>query len=115
MANAIKDHQTGTTWNGMSITYSIKDDNGNEVPVDLTDALIVANFQLGNNLPSFTFTTEDNTITIPDPTSGQFFFESRLINATPGIYNFDVFVTLNNNTTKCIISDYWTITKHQPE
>lgn len=114
MANIIKDHQSGTTWKGMSLVWKMADENGIEQPVNLTGASIIAEFRIKDNVPTFSFKTEDNTITIPNPLTGKFFFMSRIMDINPATYNYDIFATLSDGTVKCLFSDCWNITKNAP-
>jgi len=113
MANIIQDHQSKTTWAGMSVTYLIKNDAGVDVPVNLTGASIVAAFKIFNGSENFSFKTADSTIIIPDPATGVFIINPALILAKEGTYTFDIFVTIGDNTSG-ILSGTWIITKHQP-
>lgn len=112
MANLIADHIKGTTWDGFM--FKLEDETAPESeiyePVDLTGAIIISQFK---TTPKggvvFEFKTSDNSITIPDPESGEFFYEERIINVPANNYIFDFQITFPNGVVFSSEPDYFRI------
>jgi hypothetical protein len=92
MANLIADHIKGDTWDGFMFNLEDETEIGSNIyePVDLTGATIISQFKTtpkGGMV--FEFKTSDNSITIPTPANGEFFYEERIINVPANNYIFD--------------------------
>jgi hypothetical protein len=112
MANLIIEHKRGDTWDGMSfLCEELQEDGVTYLPVDLTGVEILIQFKESENgTAAFEFKTSDDTVTIPEPLSGEFFMMPRKIETRPNNYMFDVQLTYPDGTTETPISDFWKIT-----
>lgn len=82
----MKSHVRGTTWNGMHVTYAKLG-----VPVNLTGFDAVSRFRpLKHGGDIFEFNITDGTLFMPSPANGKIFYKPRIINAEPGLYEFDL-------------------------
>lgn len=112
MANLISDHIKGDTWDGFMFKLEDETEFGSEIyePVDLTGCTIISQFK---TTPKggvvFEFKTSDNTITIPDPINGEFFYEERIINYPANTYIFDCQITFPSGVVFSIDPDYFRI------
>jgi hypothetical protein len=78
--------------------------------MDLTGASVVIAFKKGAGQNAvFTFSTADNTITIPDPITGEIFLQPRDMNYPAYNYIFDVEVTFNGGRKRTFFYNYWKI------
>ena len=112
MANILADHRRGDTFKGISfLVRELQDDNVTKTPVDLTDVVILAQFKtsVGAPVASFEFKTSDDTITVPNPLSGEFFFMRRAIKVLPALYVYDIQLTFSDETVETIVTDKWLI------
>jgi hypothetical protein len=109
----IEDHRRGDTWNGMMLLVEeLKAVDGVETKIvkDLTGYSVVSKFKTSLDAnASFEFKTEDNTILIPNPTTGELFFESRKMNVKAGDYVFDVELTSPTGYVQTIAEGVWKI------
>jgi hypothetical protein len=112
MANLIADHIKGTTWDGFM--FKLEDETAPESgiyePVDLTGCTIISQFKTtpkGGMV--FEFKTSDNSITIPTPANGEFFYEERIINNPANNYIFDFQITFPSGVVFSSDPDYWRI------
>jgi hypothetical protein len=79
-------------------------------PVDLTGATIISQFKTtpkGGMV--FEFKTSDNSITIPTPANGEFFYEERIINVPANNYIFDFQITFPSGVVFSSEPDYFRI------
>ena len=89
-SNYFKDIVQGTTFKGRKLSFydGIGDD---KTPKDLTGYSIKIELKKGAGQNAvFSFKTSDNTITIPDPTNGEAFMASRLMNYPAFNYIFNI-------------------------
>lgn len=114
--NYIEDHKKGTTWDGLSIKFEEENDlainpNGPPfIPVNLTGVSVLIRFRdKFNSSVIFDFKTANNTVTIPDPLSGELFMMPRKMDVPECNYWFDVELTFPNQRVEEPISSYWTI------
>ena len=102
----IPKHKKGDYWDGMSIT--VRESNG--TPVNLTGYTIrldfVNNRFIGNVM---NFTTVNNTITIPTPSSGKMFFNAREMNVSAFKYLGDLKLINPSGHVKTIANVSWEI------
>jgi hypothetical protein len=112
----LEDHKRGTTWYGMSLMLSKTLDNGSKVPVDLTGAIVTAEFSKNpGNSASFSYSTQNQTLffgpeNAPDPSTGEILFEPELINYPAYAYILRVYVQFPSNDKDLILEGYWNIT-----
>ena len=106
----IANHIKGDTWDGVEIIATTKDENGASIPLDITGCDIIAQFKI-NTSTVFEFKTSDNTILVPNPTTGQFFLAPRKMDVEANTYKFDIEVTYPDGTVETIVPAHsWTIT-----
>jgi hypothetical protein len=112
--NYIEDHKIGTTWDGMKLQFDEEDavqTNPNETsytPVNLTGVSVLIQFkEKGSDTVIFDFKTEDNTVTIPDPLSGEIFMESREMNVPKCEYAFGVLLIFPDGRKDMPIESFW--------
>jgi hypothetical protein len=108
-SNYFPDITKGDTFTGRKMTfYNGKDED--KTVMNLTGASVVIAFKKGAGQNAvFTFSTADNTITIPTPTNGEIFLQPRLMNYPAFNYIFDVEVTFNGGRVRTFFTNYWKI------
>ena len=112
----LEDHKRGTTWYGMSLMLTETLDNGSNVPVDLTGAIVTAEFSKNpGNSASFSYSTQNQTLAFgpenaPDPSTGEILFGPELIDHPAYAYMLRVFVQFPSNDKDLILEGYWNIT-----
>ena len=113
----ISDHKRETTWYGMSIILTETLENGVKVPVDLTGAIVTAEFSKNpGNTASFAYSTENQTLLFgpkdsPTPTSGEIMFKPEMITYQAYNYYLRVFVTFPGGDKDLILEGNWNITE----
>ena len=107
--NFFKDIKKGDTFTGLKMTFY--DGVGeNKTPMDLTDFKIVIPFKkIAGQKNVFLFSTEDGTITIPEPTNGEIFLQPRDMNYPAFNYIFDVQLITGAQVKKTYFTNYWKI------
>jgi hypothetical protein len=107
--NYFKDIKKGDTFTGLKMTFY--DGIGTtKTAMDLTDVSISIPFKKGvGQNKTFSFETENNTITIPDPLTGEIFLQPRDMNYQAATYIFDVEVTTLGGVKKTYFTNYWKI------
>lgn len=81
-----------------------------KTPRDLTGASVSIPFKKGAGQNTiFLFSTEDGTITIPDPTNGEIFLQPRDMNYPAFNYIFELTVTFASGTKKPYFTNFWKI------
>lgn len=111
MANLIADHKKGDTWDGMSfLCEELQEDGITLLPVNLTDVEVLIQFKVSESgSPVFEFKTADNTITIPNPLTGELFMMPRKMDVYANKYMFDLQLTYADGSVQTIASDFWEI------
>jgi hypothetical protein len=99
--NKYNQYKKGDTWKGRKITF----------PFDLTGVSVLCQFKpdITSDYSTFVFKTEDNTILIPLPLTGEMFFKPRIMNYPVGMYYYDVQLTFPNGDVVSYIPDTLTI------
>jgi hypothetical protein len=112
--NYIEDHKRGTTWDGLKILFEVEDDvqsNPNETsytPLNLTGVSVLIQFkEKGSDTVVFEFKTENNTVTIPAPLTGEIFMESRKMDVPKCEYAFTVKLIFPDGSIKEPIESFW--------
>lgn len=86
----------GDTYQGNYVFQVMK----NNVPLDLTGAIIKAQFkQSVNAVASLTMSTTANTIEIVDALLGKFKFAKQMISLKAGNYPYDVQITIGTDVS----------------
>lgn len=112
MANLIADHRRGDTWDGMSFLYEdYLEDGVTLAPVSLVGVSILVQFRVSPNSPVvFQFKTEDESITIPEPLTGEFFFMPiEKVKTQAALYSFDIQFTFPDGTVVTAGPEKWLI------
>jgi methyl-accepting chemotaxis protein len=102
-------HRSGDTWRGItSITLTDENDS----VVDLTDCKLYIQFRSIYNLASpvvLLLSTENNTITLTNPTSGIISIPQQIINVPVGRYRYDLQVDFPDGTSNTYMYGEWEI------
>jgi len=102
-------HIKGDTFNGQLFRFSTS--NGETSgSIDLTDA--TAKLQLKESYqssPAFTFSTENEQITLPNPSNGELQLESTIINIDAGKYIYDLQITFPDESVQTYLRGEWVI------
>jgi len=109
----IPDHKRGDTWDGMEIVITETNELNQNVPVDLTGVEVISQFKSSlNESFVFEFKTSDNSILIPDPTTGEIYFNSRKMDFPAKLYFFDVQLKFQDGTIETIVPTHsWTLSQ----
>jgi hypothetical protein len=113
----ISDHKRGTTWYGLSIILTETLDSGVKAPVDLTGAVVTAEFSKNpGNTSSFAYSTENQTLLFgpkegSNPASGEVMFKPELITHQAYDYYLRIYVQFSNTDKDLILEGYWNITE----
>jgi methyl-accepting chemotaxis protein len=102
-------HRSGDTWRGVD-SLTIKDDNN--FVVDLTDCKLYIQFRSIYNLASpvvLLLSTENNTITLTNPTSGIISIPKQIINVPVGRYRYDLQVDFPDGVSNTYLYGEWEI------
>lgn len=100
----IADHKRGDTWDGMQVTATTTNELDVVVPIDLTGVEIISQFKTSiDGTPVFEFKTSDNTISVPDPTLGVFYFVERNMDYPAKMYFFDIQLKYSNGNLETIV------------
>ena len=94
----------GDTWNGALFTLQL---NGRVV--DLTGARIFIQFRESYKSQSVLSLSVGNGITITNPTGGTFRIDPRVFTSRPGVYKFEIRITLASGVVKTWIEGNATI------
>lgn len=107
--NYFPDIIKGDTFTGSSMTFF--DGVGEtKTPMDLTGASVLIAFKKGEGQSAvFSFSTDDNTILIPDPLTGKILLAPRIMAYSAYTYVFDVQVTFASGTVKTFFKNYWRV------
>lgn len=107
--NYFRDIKKGDTFTGIKMTFY--DGIGTtKTPMDLTDISISIPFKKGaGQNTSFSFETSNNTITIPNPLTGEILLQPRNMNYQADTYIFDVQLTTLAGVKKTYFTNYWKI------
>ena len=100
----ITDHIKGDTWAGLQITIQV-----NSAPLDLTSAVIKAEFKHKTCSKKYELSTTNGDITITNAAGGVFQFDPAVINWAAGQYTYDIEFTLGSGDVKTYIGGTWTI------
>lgn len=105
----------GDTFTGAKMTF-YNGTGDTKTPMDLAGASIIINFKRGEGQnPVFTFKKENcagcvgNTITIPDPETGEVYLQPRVMNYPAFNYIFDIQVTHISGTILTYLKGYWRV------
>jgi hypothetical protein len=102
-------HRSGDTWRGItSITLTDENDS----VVDLNDCKLYIQFRSIYNLASpvvLLLSTENNTITLTNPTSGIISIPQQIINVPVGRYRYDLQVDFPDGTSNTYMYGEWEI------
>lgn len=101
--------KAGDDWDGIaSVSYII-----NNVAQDLTGSLIRMQVKTHPRSPEWVaqWTTTDGSIQITDALNGLFRVVGRKIDFAPGLYAWDIEVTLATGKTKTVADGRWRITQ----
>lgn len=113
MENRIADHKRGDTWNGISIIIEDSEIVSNvEVftPKNLTGYSVRSRFKTSNTgNAKFEFSTDDNTITIPNPLTGEIIFMPRKMDVSANRYLFDIELTDPDGKVETVLDAIWNI------
>jgi hypothetical protein len=118
--NYIKNHPKGTTWYGMELLVEEEvfpfTDPKTYTPKDLTGISVFAEFYKKNSEEvSFTFKTDDESVSIPNPIDGKIIFQPKLMDEEEATYAFNVLLIKPNaiegkdDDKDEILNSYWTI------
>lgn len=113
----IANHKRGTTWYGLSLILTETLDTGVKVPVDLTGAVVTAEFSKHpGNAASFEYSTQNQTMLFgpenePNPSSGEVVFKSEIITHQAFDYYLRIYVEFSNADRDLILEGYWNITE----
>lgn len=100
----ISDHKRGDTWDGMEVIATTTNDLDVVIPIDLTGVQILAQFKTSiDGLFVFEFKTSDNTILVPNPTTGVFLFAPRNMDFPAKNYFFDIQLIYPNGDIETIV------------
>ena len=106
----IADHKKGDTWDGIEIVATTLDANNVSTPINLTGCTVLAEFRLANEKFAFKFETANETILIPEPLLGKFYFAPKKIDYSANTYYFDVQVSYPDGSVETIVPTHsWTI------
>ena len=95
----------GNTFNGAQFTVSV-----NGTPLDLTGASIVMDFRSDPNSSILQLSLALGTgLTLITPAAGIFKLDAQIFPLLPGVYFYDMLITLPNGTKKTYISGTCTI------
>lgn len=99
------DHTTGATFDG--VEFTVVEDGS---PLNLTGAKI--EMYVGKSAANVraAFTTENGSLTIPDPTAGKFQLPKQIITLQPGVYYHTIEITLQTGEVRPYIFGSWPIT-----
>ena len=98
----IEDHKRGDTWDGVEIKITDQNELGAEVPVDLTGVQVLAQFKVDGKV-MFELSTEDDSILIPEPATGEVFFAPiNEFDQPENLYLFDVNFKFPDGTNRTI-------------
>ena len=93
------------TWGGVTFTVTV---NGS--PLNLTGASILMQARQSRALPVvFSASTTDETIIVTTPASGSFRIKEGIVSAAPGVYLYDVQITLQSREVKTYIHGTFTV------
>lgn len=111
----LEDHMKGTTWDGLTLVYSSKDENNQKVPFNLTGCEVIFEFkktisgssvfELSTKSGSVVFGSKD----VPDPTTGRIVALPRLITQHSFDYYFVCKLVKPDGTVDPILTGYWQI------
>jgi len=85
----------GDTYNGALFTVQL-----NGAIVDLTDATILIQFRESYATQSLLDLTVGNGVTITNPTGGTFRIDPRVFTMRPGVFKFEIRLTLSTGVIK---------------
>jgi len=107
--NYFPDITKGNTFTGRKMSfYNGKGDS--KTPMDLTGASVIIEFKRGAGQNAvFTFSSDDNTITIPDPITGEIFLQPRKMDYPAFNYIFQPKVTFLGGRVRPFFVNYWKI------
>lgn len=98
------DHVKGDTFEGVQFTITV-----NSSALNLTGATIRMQMRLNSNAPVVKEFSVGNGLTLTTPASGIFTFNKQVISVPPGVYYYDIQITLSNGDIKTYITGTWTI------
>jgi hypothetical protein len=110
MTNAIADHKRGDTWDGMSFLCEELQEDGTYLPVNLTGFKVFMELRTSpDSIPVLIFSTDTNTITVPEPFTGEIIFPERKITIPFGEYLIDIYIIPPDGDKETIVTDRWKI------
>ena len=94
-------YRKGDTFNGRKYTF----------PFDLTGASILIQYrETPTSSVVFEYKTADNTLLVPDPTTGEVFMTPRIMNYPVAKYCYDIQITFADGRIKTVdTNDYLTL------
>ena len=93
-------YRRGDTFNGRKYKF----------PFSLVGVGILMQFKTNKEgRATFEFKTEDNSIAVPDPLSGEMFMEKRLMNYKPDKYFYDIQLTFADGIVRTYAEDIMVI------
>jgi hypothetical protein len=104
------DHRKGDTIEAITFTITV-----NTVALDLTGAsakMDVRNSK-GNRLARFTTTPAAGLTILAPATDGKLRFDEQIIGIEAGTHDYDIEITLADDSVKTYIAGRWTITQDQ--
>ena len=105
-------HIKGDTMQEVVFTITVNDN-----PLDLTGAEINMDMRLSTDIRTlakrFTSTGGDPTIEITNAAGGIFKVIEQIVDVPAGTYNYDIEITLADETVKTYIAGTWIITQDQ--
>lgn len=110
MINAIADHKRGDTWEGWSFLCEELQEDGTYLPVDLTGKKVFMELRVSpDSIPVLIFSTDANTITVPNPLTGEIILPERKISIPFGEYLIDIYLIHPDGDKETIVTDKWKI------
>lgn len=93
------------TYAGTDFTVTV-----NDVALNLTGAAIRMQVRRTRNEPAIIDIDTDDGITITDAAAGKFSIDEQIFSGVPGVYLYDIQITLSDGTVKTYIKGNFTIT-----